>query len=222
MNRKDTAGAHRYEHYLWLIIFNISVIGFALTSHREAWWLWRWGCLTLCGVSLCGSWSAIDHPFQTIIGKPRLSHPLIRVLIVAFLGLPAALGYRQLLEISAFPSTLCWFVLIAMGVGAVEELLWRGWMQGTLSCFLGKTSAVILAAVSHAAYKTALFYFPPEKSSPHGFEGLILIAGLTFIFGVLLGYFRARQGTIAGPVAFHMIFDLIVYGQYETAPWWVF
>lgn len=219
MDRECSKCIQRGGTCVWLLIFSVAVVGFALTAHREAWWLWRWGCLALSGVGLCGSWCVMDRPIQTIVGKPRLSHPMIRVALVACLGILAAVSYRRLLEEPAFPSVLCWFVLVAMGIGATEELLWRGWMQGALASLLGQPAAIILASASHTAYKTALFAFP---HSGQAYGGLFLMASLTFSFGALLGCFRARQGTIAGPVAFHVIFDLIVYGQYGTAPWWVF
>jgi membrane protease YdiL (CAAX protease family) len=207
---------------LWAVWFGVAIVGFALTSHRASWLWWRSGCLALAGVALCGSWLGLEHPFRTIFGKPRLSRLTVRVAIVAGFGLLAGIGYRALLQEPLFPPSLHWFVLVAMGVGAMEELLWRGWMQGTLSDVLGPVAAVLIAAGSHAAYKTCLFLFPPVDVPAQNFGGLFLIGSLTFVFGSLLGFFRARQGTIIGPMAFHVVFDLIVYGSYATAPWWVF
>ena len=80
---------------------------------------------------------------------------------------------------------------------------------------------MLAAAGSHAAYKTALFVFPPDGAARQTPGSLLLMAGVTFGFGAALGLLRLRQGTIAAPVAFHTLFDLLVYGQYASAPWWV-
>ena len=80
---------------------------------------------------------------------------------------------------------------------------------------------VLAAAGSHAAYKTALFVFPPDGIARQTPGAIVVIAGVTFGFGAVLGLVRLRQGTIAAPVAFHVLFDLLVYGQYASAPWWV-
>ena len=224
MNQTPSNDTHRRTDLLWILLFSAAIVGFALTAHRDAWRWWRWGCLALGGLGLGVSWYRLEQPFRTVFGRARLSRLGVRVGIVAGLGVLAAVGYRALLEESLFPSALHWFVLVAMAVGSMEELLWRGWMQGTLSseCRLGPAPAILFASASHTAYKTSLFLFPPAGVPAQTPWGLFLIAGLTFVFGSLLGWFRVRQGTIAGPIAFHATFDLFVYGSYASPPWWVF
>jgi membrane protease YdiL (CAAX protease family) len=121
------------------------------------------------------------------------------------------------------PSSLHWFALTAVAIGVTEEVIWRGWMQGALAATGRLTGywATVIAAAAHAAYKTAVFVFPPEGVPRQSLGALLTIAGLTFAFGTGLGLIRLRQGTIAAPIAFHAIFDLLVYGQCANAPWWV-
>ncbi len=211
----------RIHDCFWTLLFAAAAVGFALTAHRNVWMAWRWAFLALAGVGICGGWVADDDPIGTIFGRPR-GNRLDRW-IAAALGLAvlAAVAYRRLLGEEWFPASLHWFAVAAMAIGATEELLWRGWMQGALTKSLGSPAAVLAAAGAHAAYKTALFLFPPDGIARQSSGALLFLAGATFGFGAILGLIRLRQGTIAGPMAFHMLFDLLVYGQCASAPWWV-
>jgi membrane protease YdiL (CAAX protease family) len=129
--------------------------------------------------------------------------------------------YRWALGEACLPTSLHWFAWVAVGIGAAEELLWRGWVQGTLARPFGAYVAVLAAAGAHAAYKTALFVLPPDGTARQSAGSLIVMAVVTLGFGSVLGAIRVRQGTIAAPLAFHVLFDLLVYGDRTTAPWWV-
>ena len=108
------------------------------------------------------------------------------------------------------------FALAACGIGAAEEVLYRGWMQGRLRV-LGRPAAVLIAAAAHTAYKTALFALPP---SPVRVDFLSLVA-FTFTVGALVGLSRELSRSIYPAVAAHVAFDLMVYGAAAQAPWWV-
>lgn len=207
--------------YRWHLLFTLAAIGFALTAHREAWHWWRRGCFTAIGIALCGGWATMSHPFETTIGTNRIRLAGLAIAAATCLAVPAALGYRHLLDKEPLPNTLRWFALAALMIGAVEELLWRGWLQGNLSKALPAGVAIVLAAGAHTAYKTALFVFPPSGEAVRPAAALALIAGLTLTAGMLLGIVRQWQGTVLGPMGFHMLFDLLVYGEAASAPWWV-
>jgi len=238
----------RFNDCFWTLLFAASAVGFALTAHRDAWLAWRWAFLASAGVGACGGWVVLDDPIGTIFGRPRSDRIGWWIALAFGLAVLAAVAYRRLLRTEYFPPSLHWFALVAVGIGATEELLWRGWMQGALTKTLarhggadipvcreesavfgrqeclphrGSLAAVLAAAGSHAAYKTALFVFPPDGVARQTPGALLFIAGVTFGFGAVLGFLRLRQGTIAAPVAFHALFDLLVYGQYASAPSWV-
>jgi len=241
----------RFNACFWTLLFSAAAVGFALTAHRDAWMPWRWTFLALAGIAICGGWVVLEDPIGTIFGKRRGNRLGLWIALAVGLAVLAAVAYRRLLHEDYIPSSLHWFALVAMAIGATEELLWRGWMQGALAKTLarkghrsganipvcrekdgvfgrqeclphrGSVAAVLAAAGSHTAYKTALFAFPPDGIAGQTPGGLLFIAGLTFGFGAALGLLRLRQGTIAAPVAFHMFFDLLVYGSCTTAPWWV-
>jgi membrane protease YdiL (CAAX protease family) len=108
------------------------------------------------------------------------------------------------------------FVLTAMAIGAAEELLFRGFIQGRLAP-LGWWAAVALAASAHTAYKVALFTFPPE-----GLEARLGILGLfTLLAGLFLGLLRHRSGSVLPALSAHVVFDILVYGDWQMAPWWI-
>jgi membrane protease YdiL (CAAX protease family) len=245
----------RFHGCCWTLLFAAASVGFALTAHREAWTAWRWAFLASAAIGICGGWVAAEDPVGTIFGRSRGNR--IRGRFVAAIGLAivAATAYRWQLGEECFPASFHRFAIVAMAIGATEELLWRGWMQGAFAETFDRVpllrrssaecgslpstacrqalahdnetsglvsfAAVLLAAGSHAAYKTALFVFPPDGVTRQSQGALLFIAGVTFGFGVVLGWMRVRQGTIAAPLAFHVLFDLLVYGQYATAPWWV-
>ncbi len=138
-----------------------------------------------------------------------------------FVGLVAGviLGalYRLELELPLLPGG-GWgaFVGLACLVGATEELVYRGWLQGRLQPW-GAFAAVMAAAAAHAAYKSALFAWPPAPSAVNG----VIVAGWTFVGGVIFGGLRQVSGSVLPAVAAHAAFDLLVYGAVVHAPWWV-
>jgi membrane protease YdiL (CAAX protease family) len=211
----------RTNDWLWALAFAAAAVGFALTAHRDAWAPWRWAFLAAAGIAICGGWILLDDPLGTIFGRVRAGRLAWWMALAGILAVLAAIVYRWALGEKWFPSSLHWFVWGAVGIGAAEEVLWRGWIQGTLAKVSGPYVAVFAAAGAHAAYKTALFAFPPDGMARQSCGALMVMAGMTLGFGAVLGAIRVRQGTIAAPVAFHVLFDLLVYGDGATAPWWV-
>jgi len=43
----------------------------------------------------------------------------------------------------------------------------------------------------------------------------------TFLVGLILGSLREFSKNLLPPTALHIFFDLVVYGGYYHAPWWV-
>lgn len=220
---QNTFAAMRYVSYpiAGVLVFTVAVVGFALTAQRGEWWITRYAFLLLSATSLLTAWCSLRDPLEVVFGKPRLSYLPVRLVVVFALGFLAAVGYRLLIGDALLLSRLHWFVIPAVMVGLTEEILWRGWIQGTLTSAWGTYPAVFAAATSHTLYKTALFVFPPSGMIGHQPNDLALVAVLTFGFGLGLGFLRVRQGSLAGPVVFHMVFDLFVYGERSVAPWWV-
>ena len=204
-----------------VFVFAVAVVGFALTAHREEWWIVRYAFLLLSGTGLLTAWLLLENPSGVILGEARLPYLPLRIVVVSSLGFFAAAGYRLLIGDAPILPRLCWFAVPAVTVGFTEEILWRGWIQGALSPSWGALPAVFVSTLSHTLYKTALFVFPPEGISASQPNNLALLAFLTFGGGLGIGFLRVRQGSVAGPVVCHMVFDLFVYGDRAVAPWWV-
>ncbi len=160
------------------------------------------GALSLFGLSL--------YPAKTLI----LSLP------GCALGIGLGIAYRWNFRMPAFPGAgLRPFAIAACAIGAAEELLYRGWMQGRLRT-RGAANGILsllLAAAAHTAYKAALFVFSP---APAGIDFTILISW-TFGVGVLFGLLRELSRNVIPAAAAHASFDLLVYGTAAEAPWWV-
>lgn len=135
----------------------------------------------------------------------------------AVLGSLLGVWYRWGTDQSAMLTGLRPFAAVAVLIGSMEELVYRGYVQGRLKA-LGAVAAPLLASALHTAYKVSLFAFPPH---PEGRVDLVALAACTFVFGVLTGLLRERSGTVWPCLAVHAAFDLLVYGDGTTVPWWV-
>jgi len=131
-------------------------------------------------------------------------------------GIALGLLFRSYSDLPLFPDGLGRFIFVAVGIGATEEILFRGYIQGRFQV-LGWAIAPLLAAAAHTLYKLALFAVPPE--------GVVvdyaLLGVWTFIAGIFLGGLREWSGSVLPPLAGHVLFDILVYGERVQAPWWV-
>jgi membrane protease YdiL (CAAX protease family) len=130
----------------------------------------------------------------------------------------AALGIFSRLshDAGALPSGIGQFVFWAASIGASEELLFRGYIQGRLHP-LGSVPAVVLAAAAHSAYQLSLFVFLPEGIA----VDYLSLGFCTFVVGLAGGALREWSGSVIPPLAGHVLFDIVVYGGRSMAPWWV-
>lgn len=191
---------------------------FALFSHRGLPWI-------LAGVA--GLLVAAASIERSLRGAPRVAALLgldgfsgKTALFAVFgcaLGAGAGMAHRWQLELPLLPAGgMEVFASMACLIGATEELVYRGWLQGRLRA-LGWPVAVVAAAASHAAYKSALFAWPPGPAE----IDCAAVAGWTFAGGVVFGLLRQFSGSVVPSMAAHAAFDLLVYGAVARAPWWV-
>ena len=197
--------------------FGLGMVLFALCSHRG----WPWIAAGAAGLVAAAfsiqSSCAYARDIPALFGLSALP---LKVIPIGLAGSAAGFGlgvfYRVSFGMAAVPPSLEPFVLAACAIGAAEELVYRGWMQGRLR-ILGRPAAILIAAAAHAAYKTALFALP---ASPIGVD-YRLIAAWTLGAGALFGLLRELSDGVLPPVAAHVTFDLLVYGAVARAPWWV-
>ena len=191
---------------------------FALTAHAGLpWVLIGVGGLAAAAVAIGVSLAKAPAPW-TLLGLARPSAKTLAMVAAGLLlGAGLATTYRTHMGLETLPvGGLEAFVLVACLIGAAEEFVYRGYVQGRLAG-LGWPAAVALAALAHAAYKTSLFAIP---AMPHEVNYLFL-AAWTLAGGIGFGLLRQFSGSILPPVAAHAAFDLVVYGAVADAPWWV-
>jgi membrane protease YdiL (CAAX protease family) len=131
-------------------------------------------------------------------------------------GFLIGLLYRWYLGISLLPDSLHYFVIIAAMIGAVEELIFRGFLQEQVKSINGPFS-VLFSTISHTGYKCCLFLSPAAAAGidiPH-------LALWTFLFGLLFGTIRHLSKSILPSILAHVLFDILVYAEFVKAPWWV-
>ncbi len=138
------------------------------------------------------------------------------VLAGVAIGVGLGAAYRASVGAGFFPPTLRRFVVVAAAIGAAEELVYRGYIQGRMRR-LGILGAIASASLCHTAYKCALFVFPLGSTD----TDLAFLAVYTFLGGLVFGALRDLSKSVIPPLAAHVFFDIIVYGDLLDAPPWV-
>lgn len=176
-------------------------------------------CLFLVAVIIGRSLRHAPRP-AALLG---LAGPTSHLVVLTLAGLALAVGAGLLHR--GHPGVLPegargWhlFVLLAALIGVAEELLYRGWMMGRLTP-LGWPAAVVLTALAHAGYKTALFVWPPSPVTVS--YDLASIMLWTAVGGILLGVLRVWSRSVVPAAVAHAAFDLVVYSAFAAPPWWV-
>ena len=190
---------------------------FALFIHRA----WPITIISACGLFLTTftvlrGLKAETSPIA-ILGLHRFS-PVAAVytIIGSLLGIVLGFLYRWGYGLKVLLSTFGQFAPVAALIGATEEFLFRGYIQGRVH-WPGPIRAAAFASLCHTVYKCALFAFPPQSIQIN----YPFLAISTFVIGVAFGVLRQRSGNILPPLAAHVFFDIIAYGEYSQAPWWV-
>ena len=143
------------------------------------------------------------HPWQRLgvrvpkaLGLPCLGQGLLIALTLLLLELLALLLFGELeWRFNLTPPFLLNALVLGLGVGFAEELLFRGWLMGELSLLLGQQRAVWLQA--------SLFSLVHTRFNLPGPLLLELLLGLLML-GLVLGRQRLQnQGSLWGTVGLH-------------------
>jgi membrane protease YdiL (CAAX protease family) len=84
-------------------------------------------------------------------------------------------------------------------VPVLEELLFRGFLQGAFRRFFSVRTAILFSS-----FIFALFHF----SLGQGVNNMTILVSL-FILSLFLGFLKERQGNLWGSIAMHMTFNAI-------------
>ena len=147
---------------------------------------------------------------------PTLYRTTLYLFIGIATGIAVAFFYRWHLEMPFLPRSIHRFALPAAMIGATEELIFRGYIQGT-SEKSDPFFSVLFSTISHTGYKCFLFISPAALSD----IDIGFLALWTFLAGLIFGFLRLRSKSVLPSLIAHSTFDIIVYAELSSAPWWV-
>jgi membrane protease YdiL (CAAX protease family) len=152
-----------------------------------------------------------------IFGLQRLNGKILLYILPAIaLGLILGILTRNRFELTLIPEGFTGVAFVAPLVGAMEELVFRGYLQGQLRP-TGKIFSIICATAFHTCYKLLVIL---SLAVPLQFDFFFLIFW-TFVGGILFGILREISESTLPPVIAHSVYDVILYGGLATAPVWV-
>ena len=149
---------------------------------------------------------------ENVSGKITLLYLITGIAI----GIVLAVIYRRHLGISLFPASINLFVITAALIGCVEELVFRGFLQEYTRTIIGPFS-ILFSTLSHTGYKCCLFLSPSVTADMN--VGFLVF--WTFLAGILFGTVRHLTKSLLPSLSAHALFDILVYAEFMTAPWWV-
>jgi membrane protease YdiL (CAAX protease family) len=132
------------------------------------------------------------------------------------LGIVLAVFYRWHLDLSLFPKSVHLFVITAAFIGCMEELVFRGFLQEYVKSINGPFS-VLFSTLSHTGYKCCLFLSPLITAN----IDIGFLALWTLLAGILSGTIRHLSKSLLPSLIAHALFDILVYAEFVSAPWWV-
>lgn len=171
----------------------------------------------LTGTAAMIGFSTRSNSILDSLGISILNRKILLYILPAIaLGMVLGILTRNRFELTLIPEGLAGVAILAPLVGATEELIFRGYMQGQLRPG-GKLFSILCASAFHSSYKLLLIL---TLSVPLQFDFFFLIFW-TFIGGILFGILRELSGSAVPPIVAHALFDVILYGGLAVAPVWV-
>ncbi len=141
---------------------------------------------------------------------------LIFMIISLLFGILIGIIYRKYQYNSVLPGKLTIIALLAALTGSMEEMIFRGFIQGHTRQ-ISILFSVVFATLAHTAYKCSFF-----MSHQSLYEtDIIFLMKWTIFGGMIFGIIREYSNNIIPPLVGHAIFDIIVYGDYLHSPWWI-
>lgn len=174
-------------------------------------------CGGLVGTAVVLGFVTRKLTIMEIFGIHRINRKIILYTIPAIiLGLLLGMLTRHRFDLSFYPQGVTGMAFIAPLVGAMEELVFRGYFQWQLRP-AGKILSILSASAFHTCYKLLVIL---SLGAPLQFDFFFLIFW-TFIGGICFGILRELSESSIPPALAHAIFDIMLYGGLATAPMWV-
>lgn len=157
-------------------------------------------------------WGKSSRPLRDLalgVGSWLIAYPWV---VVASQGVEALVNYfssstaieqeavQYVRGISAYPVMLAFsFMLVALVIPIIEEIVFRGFLQQWLKQKLPPLSAIII---------TSLLFAAAHFSTFQGLSNLAIITAL-FVLALFLGYLRERQGNLLASISLHATINTI-------------
>ncbi len=219
MTGSKTIGQIRQYPYRILNVsgFVAGILVFALFIH-DPWPKRLFSIFALIGSSVILGYTNRNNSLLTAFGltSPLSSRVLISMIPALILGLGLGWLTRSTFDLSPLPASVTHFAFVAPLIGATEELIFRGFIQGYLRP-IGRIFSVVYASTVHTCYKLLVIL---SLSLPLQFDFIFLVIW-TFVGGLAFGALREGARSSIPPVIAHALFDIVLYGGYAIAPAWV-
>jgi membrane protease YdiL (CAAX protease family) len=171
----------------------------------------------LTGAALLTGYLTRQGNFAAAIGLLKPERKTLFYTIPAFfLGILLAVLTRNKYGLALIPETLGGLALLSPLIGMVEELVFRGFIQGHLSP-VSRIFSVVYASLAHTGYKLLVISLLP---GPFEFDMPFMILW-TFIGGTAFGVLKDLSGNSIPPLVAHALFDVMLYGGFSSIPAWV-
>ncbi len=199
------------------LICVIGIIIFAVFSHRKILsFIISFTGLIIAGIIINRNVRTI-RDFKSLFGFNKISGATFVYLFIATVfGVLIAVVYRNHQHNFILPVRLTYFAIPAMLIGSTEELVFRGFIQGHTR-HISVIFSVIFATIAHTAYK-CLFFLAHQSVYQ---TDIIFLMKWTILGGIVFGILKEYSNNIVPPLAGHVVFDLLVYGDSFDIPWWV-
>jgi membrane protease YdiL (CAAX protease family) len=171
----------------------------------------------IAGAGIAIGYSIRNISFTLALGIDKLNRRILQYCLPAvLLGIILGVLARHRFDLPLVPEGLSMVALVAPLVGVVEELIFRGYMQGLVRP-LGRSFSIVFAASAHTGYKVLVIL---SLSGPFHFDYAFLVCW-TITGGLLFGILRELSGSTFPPLFAHAVFDILLYGGMASAPVWV-
>jgi len=208
---------NKYSVLAETLICVIGIIIFAVFSHQNILpFILSFTGLLIAGIIINRNISTI-RDFKILFGFNKISGgTFIYLFIAVVFGVLIAVVYRNHQHNFVLPDRLTYFAIIAMLIGSTEELVFRGFVQSHTR-HINVIFSVIFATLAHTAYKCSFFI-----AHQSGYEmDIMFLMKWTILGGIVFGILKEYSNNIVPPLAGHAVFDLLVYGDSITVPWWI-
>jgi len=192
---------HGWFNIATIILASLVLLIYALAVDRKGSEIWWWGKRKSfsahfkdAGIGIA-TW-VVSMPFVAIVGH------LCALVLLFFIGEVDGeqVAVKQIKNLADSPILYkTMILLVILVVPIVEEVLFRGYLQGFLRTILGRKKAIVLSAIVFT-----LFHFSPSQ----GAKNLELLGSL-FVLACFLGFLYERQRSLIAPIALHATFNAI-------------